>query len=437
SSEENLIITTGQDNTVRFWNIEDGTQNGPALEYKGSVQVAFIIPNTGRIFTKDEDGSTWIWDRKTGQRLGHEVILGASSERVPFRSDGKELLTIENNNLFIWNVLQNNLKLNTSLTTDELTNPAFTPGVRKIVIADTINNTLVFQLLNSKTRSQIGQNMKVGKKLSNDEMNNIIQHGFKIFSPDGRKLVTEISPTTMLIWDVDNQKQIGNKEIPWKKTEFVYSVNTGLPVFSPDSKIIAVLIDSQINFINAETGARYGKEIPFIHSPEDLIDLHIVFSPDNTKILTHKYYVYPKKENIDGADTIDILTSEINLWNIQTGKQIGKEIKYQRKIDPDFFSELIEGIGIDLVSGPKRTVGNVPPVFNPDGKSFLTSFTYNSTCQIWDAASGKQIGNIVVLKSKWAPFFSADGSSILAAVNDSTIGYFDARTGKQKQDPIK
>ncbi len=428
SSDEKIIITAAEDGSVRLWNIENKKQDGPELTHRSSVLLAFIIPNTGKIFTKDEDGSTYIWDRKTGEHLGHGVKRGTSSHRVTFRSDGKQLLAVEHNTVFVLKLLQNDFTQNYFITNEDLSNPGYSPDVKKIAIADTINNGLVFQLLDSKTLSQIGLNMAVGKKLTRYDLNNI-----KIFSPDSKKLLTAIDNTTMLLWDVEKQKQIGNNEISWKNTRVdEEEANLSEPVFSPDSKKIAVIIDSAIQVINAETGKPMGKKIPFTHSSEKLMDWHIVFNADSTRILTHKYYF-----NFEGtAGDVTGATTDIRLWNIQTGKQIGKEIIYYKNYDEGFLSDYNEESRARLL-GMNYTPASSPPVFSSDGKRFLTNSKYNSTCQIWDAETGKQIGNNIVFKSQWAPFFRHDGRSIAVAVNDSVTRYFDSGSGKPAKDSIK
>ena len=429
ASDENIIITAGKDSTVRFWNVTTGNQVGIELKHKAPVQFAYLIPSTNRVFTRDAEGSTYIWDRSNSKLLGFCVKLGSADQTVQFKNDGSQLLIVENNTIFAWDLPQKNYTAKNELTTSELPNAVYSSDLTKIVIPNDSKDNFEFQLLDAKTRNKSEKKLKLKKKLNEDEIS-ILIYGKKIFSPDNKKLLTQTSDSTMILWDLEKQTQIGDQNIPYRYTtddDSPANRSFSIPVFSPDSKRIAALnsADYSVQFINTETGKQIGKRI-FIDIPDNIpyMSWQIIFSPDSSKFLGVKFYLDPEmsEDNTDLAnnnkdvehDRQDIVWSATQLWDIMTGKPVGKENVNEMYRGENFFKA--------------SYVENFIPPFGFEGKTFVTFSS--SSFQIWDAQNQKQIGENIAFKSQWPPFYSFDKKYILASVNDSTIQYFDALTAK-------
>ncbi len=76
--------------------------------------------------------------------------------------------------------------------------------------------------------------------------------------------------------------------------------------------------------------------------------------------------------------------------------------------------------------------------FSPDGNS-IVSASWDNTIRIWDAKTGKQVGEPLEghTYSVNSASFSPDGNSIVSASSDNTVRIWDAKTGKQVGEPLK
>ncbi len=76
--------------------------------------------------------------------------------------------------------------------------------------------------------------------------------------------------------------------------------------------------------------------------------------------------------------------------------------------------------------------------FSPDGKRIVTA-SLDKTAQIWDAASGKPIGEPLKghKHAVLSAAFSPDGARIVTASKDRTARIWDAATGKPIGEPLK
>ena len=76
--------------------------------------------------------------------------------------------------------------------------------------------------------------------------------------------------------------------------------------------------------------------------------------------------------------------------------------------------------------------------FSPDGKRIVTASADN-TARLWDAATGQPIGAPLTGHGNWVQraAFSPDGKRVVTASWDKTARLWDAETGKQIGDPLK
>jgi WD40 repeat protein len=62
-----LVLTAGDDHTVRLWNREDGRLLHVLVGHQGSVQWAFFSPDGSRVIAYTDNDRIWVWDTQTGQ----------------------------------------------------------------------------------------------------------------------------------------------------------------------------------------------------------------------------------------------------------------------------------------------------------------------------------------------------------------------------------
>ena len=128
--------------------------------------------------------------------------------------------------------------------------------------------------------------------------------------------------------------------------------------------------------------------------------LFITFSPDGRTLVTL---------------TVPItgLATEINLWDVATGKQVRR------------------------ISGPDVESTN-HIAFSPDGK-FLAGSNRNTDVILWEAATGREVRRFRCWPVSRATAFSPDGRTLAVAHNEGTITLWDVATGRllpASADPI-
>jgi len=85
SPDDSRLVTAGQDQTVRLWNLR--TNNGARLKLRHERAIAAIqfSPDGERVFTAGRDRRAHLWDARSGRLLvalprhGQEILDGSFS----------------------------------------------------------------------------------------------------------------------------------------------------------------------------------------------------------------------------------------------------------------------------------------------------------------------------------------------------------------------
>jgi WD40 repeat protein len=188
------------------------------------------------------------------------------------------------------------------------------------------------------------------------------------FSPDSKTILTgSWDPAAgAQLWDVSTGKPLGE---PISHPDGYVNV----VAFSPDAKTI-LLAGGGTQLIEAATGKQLHSLGSF--NSGGLI-IAAAFSPDG-------------KSAVTGSQE----TKFARLWDVTTGKPIGKPMPHE------------------------RTVGCV--TFSPDSKTVLTA-SADKTARLWEAATGEPLGPAFKHQGGVSDAaFSPDGKTILTASNDGT-----------------
>ena len=73
SPDGSMVLTAGDDHTVRLWSREDGRLLHVLEGHQGSVQRAFFSPDGSRVIARTDNDHIWVWDTRSGQ--GFELFL--------------------------------------------------------------------------------------------------------------------------------------------------------------------------------------------------------------------------------------------------------------------------------------------------------------------------------------------------------------------------
>jgi WD40 repeat protein len=197
-----------------------------------------------------------------------------------------------------------------------------------------------------------------------------------LFSPDGKKILTEGPNSTVQIWDIETGKVIQKLE--------GHARGGASAVFSPDGKkIISAGSDNTARIWDAETGK-------MLHTLTGERPVNsVAFSPDGKKVIT-------------GDDTggRDVPT---RIWNAETGERL------------HVLENHIHGVGFT--------------VFAPDGKTVATA-GHGNTARVWNVDTGAMVHELEYDGWLHSLEFSSDGKKIMVASNgDAWI--WDTESGKE------
>jgi WD40 repeat protein/beta-lactamase regulating signal transducer with metallopeptidase domain len=217
------------------------------------------------------------------------------------------------------------------------------------------------------------------------------------FTPDGKALAVAMT-------EFKEQKSITSSLKIWdvasgKETGEIKGTE-GVPMsavaFAPDGKVLAYGAVNSIYLCEPDTG----KEIRQIKVPDGVASL--VFSPDGKALA------------VRGR------SQQVRLWETETGKEL-----YQ--LGEDTLARLGGGVVFALVASFGPETRNL--AFSPDGKQIATAS--GSTVRLWDAATGKELpltdGHQGALA---AVALSADGKTVVSWGADRTVRRWEAATGK-------
>ncbi|EIM84651.1 WD40 repeat-like protein [Stereum hirsutum FP-91666 SS1] len=206
------------------------------------------------------------------------------------------------------------------------------------------------------------------------------------FSPDGRRVVSGSSDSTIRIWDAETGDAVGE---PLRgHTGWVWSV-----AFSPDGRhVVSGSNDSTIRMWDAETGDATGDAVGEPLRGHRNWVRSVAFSPDGRHV-------------VSGSND-----STIRIWDAETGDAVGEPLRGHRN-------------WVWLVA------------FSPDGRH-VVSGSNDSTIRIWDAETGDAVGEPLRGHAGWvnSVAFSPDGRRIVSGSSDSTIRIW-AETGNAVGEP--
>ncbi|MFI5460689.1 MAG: protein kinase [Isosphaerales bacterium] len=408
SPDGKLVVTGGDDGTVRLWDATTGRPVGPILQHQREVNSVAFSPDGKTILTGSIDGTARLWDAATGRQAG-----------PPFRPQGDGEVTV-----------------------------AFSPD-GKTVVAGCLDGFA--RLWDVATGRPLGQGLRnIGQPVA--------------FSPDGKTLVTRRGPASL--WDAasgrhlgptfDNVLQVRSAALsPDGKTLLTGSVDgtarfwdpvTGQPLgppmkghddrvrdvaFSPDGEIFLTgSTDKTARLWDALTGQPIG--LPLQHQGPVVA---VAFSPDGKSFVTassdftvrvcHADLYRPVGLVLEppgcnaaafSPDGQIILTGSRNgtarLWSAADGRPLSPPLRHSAMINDHAVA------------------------FSPDGKIALTG-SKDKTARMWAVPSGRPVGPALTHQGQvTAVAFSPDGKTILTGSDERTVRLWDAAAGTLLGEPI-
>ena len=432
SPDGKTLATAGRDDTMRWWDIQTAENIKTFREYLGGRSHMEYSADGKTIAIRRHD-QIWLRDATTGKHVktlkGHtEPIWG-----IGFSASGDLIATgSADKTARLWNTQTGESTRTLTGHTDTVYAPVFSPDGNKLV---TKCNDNVLRLWDINT----------GKNIITYQREKL--HVTSTFSPDSRILAIATEAGEVMLWNTNTGKKI--------RTFVGHSHYVHPPLFSSnENTIVTYSRDRSVRLWNVHTGENIntlnimGTVNAVLHAPDG--DLIAITSHEETVSMWNvetgqllKEFEGHKKRGVDVGSLFSLgkkqrrrfgeppehiriakyspngksvttvrNNNKVQMWDISTGKRIGKLIN-PPKDDP---SDELTVTGI---------------VYSPDGNTLATVQLGNlgGTVRLWDISTGKHLktlkgytycGNSLI--------FSPDSKTIATGHWDGTVLLWDIPT---------
>jgi len=402
------LATASGDATAKIWDATLGKElltlsgheaaaRAGSLHPGGVVDIVFS-PDGKRLATGGADGTARLWDIASGQSL--LVISGHTNEIfIAFSPDGKRLATAGYDGLVkVWDVSpgasveQPLLLINHEQPARSL---AFSPDGSRLAAASQDGAARVWHAASGKKLLVL-----VGHAGMIDDVT---------FSPDGARLVTSSEDKTVKMWDLSPGRE-------W------LTVDGGLPIFSPDGKRLA----TDLNGITLWDSVS-GQALVTLPIHQDPFIANAAYSPDGTRLATASWDGTAKVWDTSSGQELFTLTGHTNrVWEVNFSPD-GTRLVTASEDGTAKVWDAASGRELFTLSGHTEMLQGI--AYSPDGKLIATA-SWDDTAKVWDATTGRELFTLDAGADLTDIAFSPDGTRVAASGNNATATVWAISTGK-------
>ncbi|MBS0206357.1 MAG: protein kinase [Planctomycetes bacterium] len=453
SSGSNLLVSAGQDNTVRVWDLKHQTLLKTFRGHGGSVQAAVILADGKAVLSASHDKMVREWSIDNYEELRtlqgrvlaghHDAILGAAYSRdqtqvitasrdrtartwdsrtgkpgmtfeeghaylastALFYPDGQHLLTAAvDNTVRLWDVATGGETLRLD-NTGRSAAVALSPNARWIATGSD-QKSAQHQLANA-LEPKIWD-AKLWDAKSGELIKSFSGHSAEVtalaFSPDNQVLATGDARGHARLWNIDSGQLIAKLDGHTRKVSTILFLADG-------SRVLTASLDKTVSQWDLQTG----QELPklSLRHPDSVLTMKLI--PGQRRIVTSCSVL----KHVTGKDgkPMEVAESHLTIWNVDSATS---ELAI-----PSFRGDVFS---MDVSS---------------DGKTLIGANSTNRTVLKWDLTTGTEVqspqrdgslGPLIDLKQTggllWSVAFRPRSDDVL------TVGGSDGRLWKTKSAPV-
>jgi WD40 repeat protein/predicted Ser/Thr protein kinase len=398
SPDGRVIVSCGEDETIRLWDASDGTKLMTLRGHDGKVRSAIFSPDGKRIASIGADKTIRIWDSESGEELmklaGDDGLFNPARAPIAFSPDGGKIVTgSQDNAIKVWDANGGAELMTLSGHENWLYSLAFSPDGKRLVSGNRDKTIRIWDV-------STGQQLMVLKGHESGI-------GDVAISPDGKRIVSASADKTAKVWDMATGAEL--------MTLRGHHGMVGSAAFSPDGTRIAIGGDgASIKVWDAASGTELTTLLGHLERISD-----VAFSPDGKRIVSGSY---------DGT---------VKIWEPGVDHTVPLTLEGRHKgmaFSPDGERIVTGGENItiwDTVTG--NEVLNINEAgrcvsFSPNAKRIISAD--GNDINIWDASSGKKLKTLSGHDDTiWSMSYSPDGTRIVSGGNDKTVRVWNAVTG--------
>ncbi|MBI1280160.1 MAG: protein kinase [Anaerolineaceae bacterium] len=380
-----------------------------------TIRALAYSPNGRFLASAGKDQSIILWDTQTNRPIG-QPLKGHSNwiNALAFSPDSQTLLSVSiDGTIRRWDVTNGQTigdPLNPNST--ELWSVAFDPNGKAFVTGDKDGTILMWDIASGKP---------VGKPLTGHT--DLIYA--LAYSPDGKMFASASGDGTIRLWNAENGQPVGDPLAEHRGSVLAIA-------FSPDGQRLASTgIDDTVILWDPSTG-EYIDEFPTGHTKRVKA---LAFSNDGSLLAT-------------ASDD-----NTVRLWDTQTWGQVGQDLTgYSDHIWSMAFDPKNQSLAVasadnaimiwdlaayqPLIQAVIAQPSNVlAAVFSPSGNQFASgggSKGNDSLIHIWDASTNNELRTLPNIAGYITELvYSPDGSKIVSASSNNSLGIWDITTAKQ------
>ena len=471
SSDGKFLLSGGNDNTVRLWDVETGKLLKTVRGHAGWVRSCVFSSDSQQVLSGSHDHQAKLWNiggyqeiRILGGRVleGHrDAILGAS-----FSPDGQRIVTAGRDRLAkTWSTVTGRQLQEFREGHDFLaTNAFFFPDGKKVVTAAADSTTIIWNVATGTQLETLeGTGLSAAVALSSDAQwiltgSNVVQREKTDGSGNAEKLCTPkiwdaksgdllrtlaahhaevtavaISPddTLMLTGDMGGQCRLWDAqtgEEKWRSEGHSRAITAAC--FLPDGKhVLTASVDNTVARWDVETGQELSSSI-LKHS--DAVT-SMALSPDGRYVLTAcaDRRVDLSDSDVEGGEPVErrVPVSTVRLWELANAEEIGKLAVED---------EVVSSVAFSPDGRHAVTAGSVIAVSGPDGRRDVTADSEH-VVRLWDLQTFEEVGDDgpgpftrpkVGGSQVRSAIFSPNGAHVLT-VGGTDVCLWDVKTGHE------